>query len=229
EGAIGAPLRREGLRSSHLTSWRRLRERGELAGLTPKRRGPKPALPDRFGSLPDARPHVAPRMHWYNEEHYHSGIALLTPSDVHHGRAPAIVEARQRTLDTAYAADPERFVHGAPTHQLPPTEVWINRPGQATGALRQSHPQAVSESLTRTVQQPVARLDGLPSGLAGLIALSSNSVDTLAFESRTCCDLARPSLPSSPARARSLWQVHGMAEPLRAPRRANLQYRRIVT
>jgi len=43
EGAIGALLRREGLWSSHLTSWRRLRERGALAGLKPKRRGPKPA------------------------------------------------------------------------------------------------------------------------------------------------------------------------------------------
>ena len=42
EGAIGALLRREGLWSSHLTSWRRLRERGELAGLKPKKRGPKP-------------------------------------------------------------------------------------------------------------------------------------------------------------------------------------------
>jgi transposase-like protein len=43
EGAIGALLRREGLWSSHLTSWRRLRERGELAGLKAKKRGPKPA------------------------------------------------------------------------------------------------------------------------------------------------------------------------------------------
>lgn len=43
EGAIGALLRREGLWSSHLTAWRRLRERGALAGLKPKKRGPKPA------------------------------------------------------------------------------------------------------------------------------------------------------------------------------------------
>jgi transposase-like protein len=43
EGAIGALLRREGLWSSHLTSWRRLRERGALAGLKPKKRGPKSA------------------------------------------------------------------------------------------------------------------------------------------------------------------------------------------
>jgi transposase len=41
-GAIGALLRREGLYSSHLTTWRAQRERGELAGLTPKPRGPAP-------------------------------------------------------------------------------------------------------------------------------------------------------------------------------------------
>ncbi len=41
-GAIGALLRREGLYSSNLTTWRAQRERGELAGLTPKQRGPAP-------------------------------------------------------------------------------------------------------------------------------------------------------------------------------------------
>ena len=39
-GAIGGLLRREGLYSSHLTTWRAARERGELAGPTPKKRGP---------------------------------------------------------------------------------------------------------------------------------------------------------------------------------------------
>ena len=42
-GAVGALLRREGLYSSHLTSWRARRDRGELAGLTPKKRGRKPS------------------------------------------------------------------------------------------------------------------------------------------------------------------------------------------
>ena len=41
-GELGALLRREGLYSSHLTSWRSQAERGELAGLTARRRGPKP-------------------------------------------------------------------------------------------------------------------------------------------------------------------------------------------
>jgi transposase-like protein len=41
-GEIGALLRREGLYSSHLTTWRSQRDRGKLAGLTPKKRGRKP-------------------------------------------------------------------------------------------------------------------------------------------------------------------------------------------
>lgn len=40
-GQLGALLRREGLYSSHLTTWRKQRERGTLAGLQPKKRGAK--------------------------------------------------------------------------------------------------------------------------------------------------------------------------------------------
>jgi|SRR5579872_5029697 len=43
-GDVGALLRREGLYSSHLANWRQLRDEGSLSGLTPKRRGRKPAL-----------------------------------------------------------------------------------------------------------------------------------------------------------------------------------------
>jgi transposase len=49
KGAVGEVLRREGLYSSHLLSWRAQRERGELAGLASKKRGPKPTLPDPNG------------------------------------------------------------------------------------------------------------------------------------------------------------------------------------
>ena len=42
-GAVGVVLRREGLYSSHLVDWRKEREAGELAGLTPAKRGPKPS------------------------------------------------------------------------------------------------------------------------------------------------------------------------------------------
>lgn len=43
-GEVGALLRREGLYSSHLTTWKRQQAAGQLAGLTPKPRGPKPNL-----------------------------------------------------------------------------------------------------------------------------------------------------------------------------------------
>ena len=45
-GELGALLRREGLYSSHVTTWRAARDRGELAGLAPKPRGPKATPPD---------------------------------------------------------------------------------------------------------------------------------------------------------------------------------------
>src|SRR6266478_5192453 len=43
-GEIGALLRREGLYSSHLTTWRAARDRGELAGVAPQKRGPTPRI-----------------------------------------------------------------------------------------------------------------------------------------------------------------------------------------
>jgi transposase len=45
-GELGALLRHEGLYSSHLVEWRRARDAGELAGLTPRKRGPKVQAPD---------------------------------------------------------------------------------------------------------------------------------------------------------------------------------------
>lgn len=45
-GELGALLRREGIYSSSLSNWRRARERGELNALGPKKRGPKPVIPD---------------------------------------------------------------------------------------------------------------------------------------------------------------------------------------
>jgi putative transposase len=88
----------------------------------------RPEMPDRLGSIQHARGDVGPLMRWYNHEHKHSSLALLTPADVHYGRAGAIIEARQRVLDAAHAAHPERFVHGRPKHPTPPTAAWINPP-----------------------------------------------------------------------------------------------------
>ena len=88
----------------------------------------RPGFPDRFGCLEDARAFCQDFFPWYNTEHRHSGIGLLTPHDLHHGLAPARVIQRATTLTAAYAAHPERFPRGIPTPPEVPTAVWINKP-----------------------------------------------------------------------------------------------------
>lgn len=63
---------------------------------------------------------------WHNDDHHHTGRALLTPSDVFHGRVELVAAQRQLALDAAYAAHPERFPHGAPRVPRPPMAVHIN-------------------------------------------------------------------------------------------------------
>jgi putative transposase len=87
-----------------------------------------PTFPDRFGCLQDARSFCQRFFGWYNVEHRHSGIALLTPADVHYGRAEQITVARGAVLDAAYAAHPERFVGKPPQPPRLPEAVWINKP-----------------------------------------------------------------------------------------------------
>jgi putative transposase len=87
-----------------------------------------PTFPDRFGSIDDARGFCQRFFGWYNHQHYHSGIGLLTPADVHFGRAEQVIVARQTVLDDAYAAHPERFVGKPPQPPRLPEAVWINKP-----------------------------------------------------------------------------------------------------
>ena len=88
----------------------------------------RPGYPDRFGSIQDARTWARPFFHWYNEEHYHTGLNLLTPASVHSGKTAVIQQQRQRVMRAAYAAHPERFSQGAPVVAAPPSAVWINPP-----------------------------------------------------------------------------------------------------
>ena len=88
----------------------------------------RPSFPDRFGSIQDARAFAVDFFGWYNDEHHHSGISLLTPAALHHGQAPLIIEKRQTVLDAAYIIHPERFVKRPPKPHPAPTMVWINKP-----------------------------------------------------------------------------------------------------
>jgi len=91
----------------------------------------RPDFPDRFPSIETARAFCAAFFPWYNEEHHHSGIGLLTPAQLHTGQAEAIHTARTRTLAAAYAAHPERFVQHSPQPPPVPTAAWINKPAVA--------------------------------------------------------------------------------------------------
>ncbi len=88
----------------------------------------QPEFPDRFGSIQDARAFCQHFFEYYNTEHRHSGIGLMTPESVHYGRAEDIHAARRKTLLAAYAAHPERFVGKPPKPPQLPREVWINPP-----------------------------------------------------------------------------------------------------
>ena len=91
----------------------------------------RPEFPDRFGSIQDARVFCSTFFNWYNFEHHHTGIALLTPYTVHYGLAAEVTKARQVALDLAYVSHPERFVKKAPKAPVLPEAVWINPPSIA--------------------------------------------------------------------------------------------------
>jgi putative transposase len=92
----------------------------------------RPDFPKRFESFEAARSHMRSFFAWYNGQHRHSGIAFMTPVDVHFGRARDVLAARGRVLDEAYAAHPERFVRRRPVPSALPSAVWINKPSQRT-------------------------------------------------------------------------------------------------
>jgi len=95
----------------------------------------RPDFPDLFGSLPDCRGFCRGFFQWYNHDHHHTALSLLTPAVVHEGRAEAVLAERQAVFDAAYAAYPERFRNGPPRAGTLPPEVWINRPSEVGGVL----------------------------------------------------------------------------------------------
>ena len=91
----------------------------------------RPEFPERFLSYDEGRAFCVEFFAWYNDEHYHSGLEMFTPASVHYGQTGPILAQRELTLQTAYAAHPERFVHGRPQPKPVPEKVWINPPKDA--------------------------------------------------------------------------------------------------
>jgi putative transposase len=96
----------------------------------------RPGFPARFGSIEAARAHCQAFLAWYNHDHRHSGIGLHTPSDLHHGHAPAVRRKRAATLRAAHAAHPERFVSRPPEPPEIPASSWINPPQNTEATTR---------------------------------------------------------------------------------------------
>ncbi len=88
----------------------------------------RPEFPERFENIEQARAFCRRFFDWYNHQHRHSGIGLMTPAAVHHGRAKTLHAERQRVLQAAYASTPERFVRRPPRPPALPTAAWINKP-----------------------------------------------------------------------------------------------------
>lgn len=88
----------------------------------------QPKFPPRFGSLEDAKAFCRDFFTWYNQDHHHAGIGLMTPDQVHYGQTDAVHAARQRVLDGAFSKNPGRFVNKPPNPPEKPTAAWINPP-----------------------------------------------------------------------------------------------------
>lgn len=88
----------------------------------------RPDFPERFGCIYDSRLFCRDFFNWYNKEHRHSGIVMLTPEMVHFGIEEIILDKRQLVLELAYKKHPERFVKGTSIVKRLEQEVWINKP-----------------------------------------------------------------------------------------------------
>jgi transposase InsO family protein len=104
----------------------------------------RPTFPAQFGSLEDARSFCRTFFDWYNHEHYHSGIALLTPISVHNGQATTIIEKRNQVLQNAFEQRPLRFKNRLPSAQPVPEAAWINPP--PTSSEEKSENQEINSS-----------------------------------------------------------------------------------
>ena len=88
----------------------------------------RPEFPKRFGGHEHARSCSSDLINWYNHEHHHSALNLLTPHDVHYGLGEERLASRAAVMGAAYQKHPQRFVHGPPRRQQLTRAVWINPP-----------------------------------------------------------------------------------------------------
>jgi putative transposase len=133
----------------------------------------RPEFPDRFGAIMEARGFCQTFFPWYNTEHHHAGLGLLTPADIHFGRAATRVAARAVVLAAAHAVHPERFVRGVPRPPAVPSAVWINPPKPPTTGLGEKNDRIGSP---RIDARPAGQGTGTPCNSASGLATARHTV-----------------------------------------------------
>jgi len=135
----------------------------------------RPEFPARFGAFEDALSFCRTFFDWYNNEHRHSGIGMLTPAMVHYGQAESVLAGRQSVMAAAYAAHPDRFVRGAPKVRWLPDAVWINPPRSSKcdpgGCQDPRRVEIVAPGGSQEVAQVVNPLERPVSGASSLEGL----------------------------------------------------------
>jgi len=89
-----------------------------------------PQFPNHFGCIEDARVFCQDFFGYYNKEHRHSGIGLITPEQLHYGLAQDVYDQRCIILKNAFGKNPERFKGKIPLPPALPEAAWINKPKQ---------------------------------------------------------------------------------------------------
>lgn len=117
----------------------------------------RPDYPQRFESLSHARRWARSFFQWYNDEHHHVNLGLLTPAVVHFGQVEAVCLQRQQVLDEASARHPARFAQGRPVTSRPPRTVWINPPVATSDEAASADGAGTAFSSTMSALQQPAR------------------------------------------------------------------------
>ncbi len=116
-----------------------------------------PSFPECFFGVEHARSYLRRWFPWYNEEHLHAGIGFMTPEAVHFNRAADLHAQRTRVLQAAFAANPARFKHRAPTPPDLPTVVGINLPQSITKTHEVQHQVAATAKMLTNFSNPVSQ------------------------------------------------------------------------
>jgi putative transposase len=106
--------------------------------------------PARFGFFEHAQDLTRSFMTHYNSEHRHSGIAMLTPADVHTGLGAANLAQRHAVMRDAFQHFPNRFEHGEPKLAVLPEAVWINQPVKSRSSSVVFNPFSAGHASPRT-------------------------------------------------------------------------------